>query len=69
VTSQQSAAPGNISPEAHGFFIPKRAKPPPSSTAGAERTPDWAKRGDVFVYFISKLRAPAAAEALIERVG
>lgn len=30
----------------------------------------WAKRGDVFIYFISgaKVRAPAAAQALIERV-
>ena len=30
----------------------------------------WANRGDVFIYFISgaKLRAPAAAQALIERV-
>ncbi len=35
------------------------------------RAKDWAKRGDAFVYFISgaKLRAPAAAEALIARVG
>lgn len=31
----------------------------------------WAKRGDVFVYFISgaKFRAPAAAQALIARLG
>jgi uncharacterized protein YecE (DUF72 family) len=37
----------------------------------AERARGWAKRGDAFVYFISgaKVRAPAAAEALIERVG
>ena len=36
----------------------------------AQRARAWAKRGDVFVYFISgaKLRAPAAAQALIERV-
>lgn len=36
----------------------------------AARAKDWAKRGDVFVYFISgaKVRAPAAAQALIERV-
>jgi uncharacterized protein YecE (DUF72 family) len=36
----------------------------------AKRARDWAKRGDVFAYFISgaKLRAPAAAQALIERV-
>jgi uncharacterized protein YecE (DUF72 family) len=37
----------------------------------SRRAKDWAKRGDVFVYFISgaKVRAPAAAQALIERVG
>ena len=36
----------------------------------AKRARAWAKRGDVFVYFISgaKLRAPAAEQALIERV-
>ena len=36
----------------------------------AERARAWAKRGEVFVYFISgaKVRAPAAAQALIERV-
>lgn len=36
----------------------------------AERAKKWAKRGDVFVYFISgaKVRAPAAAQALIARV-
>ncbi len=36
----------------------------------AKRTRDWAKRGDVFAYMISgaKVRAPAAAMALIERV-
>jgi uncharacterized protein YecE (DUF72 family) len=34
----------------------------------AKRAQGWAKRGDVFVYFISgaKVRAPAAAQALIE---
>ena len=34
------------------------------------RAEDWAKRGDVFVYIISgaKVRAPAAARALIARV-
>jgi uncharacterized protein YecE (DUF72 family) len=34
------------------------------------RAEDWAKRGDVFVYIISgaKVRAPAAAQALIDRV-
>ena len=37
----------------------------------AKRAKAWAKRGDVFVYFISgaKVRAPAAAMAMIERVG
>jgi uncharacterized protein YecE (DUF72 family) len=37
----------------------------------AERAKAWAKRGDVFVYFISgaKLRNPAAAQGLIEKVG
>jgi uncharacterized protein YecE (DUF72 family) len=37
----------------------------------AKRAKEWAKRGDAFVYFISgaKHRAPAAAMALIERVG
>jgi uncharacterized protein YecE (DUF72 family) len=36
----------------------------------AKRAKDWTKRGDAFVYFISgaKVRAPAAAEALIKRV-
>ena len=36
----------------------------------AARAKTWAKRGDVFVYFISgaKLRAPAAAEALIAKL-
>ncbi len=36
----------------------------------AERARGWASRGDAFVYFISgaKVRAPAAAQALIERV-
>jgi uncharacterized protein YecE (DUF72 family) len=37
----------------------------------ATRSRAWAQRGDAFVYFISgaKHRAPAAAQALIERVG
>jgi uncharacterized protein YecE (DUF72 family) len=45
------------------------------SAAGLDRWADrarkWAKTGDVFVYFISgaKLRAPAAAQALIQRLG
>ena len=36
----------------------------------AKRARDWAKRGDAFIYMISgaKVRAPAAAMALIERV-
>jgi len=36
----------------------------------AKKARDWAKRGDAFIYFISgaKERAPAAAQALIERV-
>jgi len=36
----------------------------------AKRAQAWAKRGDAFVYFISgaKVRAPAAAKALIERL-
>jgi uncharacterized protein YecE (DUF72 family) len=37
----------------------------------ASRTKAWARSGDVFAYFISgaKVRAPAAAEALIARLG
>jgi len=37
----------------------------------ARRARSWAERGDAFVYFISgaKVRAPAAARALIQRVG
>jgi uncharacterized protein YecE (DUF72 family) len=37
----------------------------------ARRSRAWAKRGDAFVYFISgaKRRAPAAAQALIARLG
>ncbi|HEX4191503.1 MAG TPA: DUF72 domain-containing protein, partial [Stellaceae bacterium] len=36
----------------------------------AKRAKDWAKRGDAFVYMISgaKVRAPAAAMALLERL-
>ena len=36
----------------------------------AEQTRDWAKRGDVFAYFIAgaKVRNPAAAQALIEKL-
>jgi uncharacterized protein YecE (DUF72 family) len=39
--------------------------------AWATQAETWAKRGDAFVYFISgaKLHNPAAAQALIERVG
>jgi uncharacterized protein YecE (DUF72 family) len=38
--------------------------------AVAARTRDWARRGEVFAYFISgaKVRNPAAAQALIERL-
>jgi uncharacterized protein YecE (DUF72 family) len=38
--------------------------------AWTKRAKEWAKRGDVFIYFIAgaKLRAPAAALALIERI-
>jgi uncharacterized protein YecE (DUF72 family) len=37
----------------------------------AARTRDWAKRGDVFAYFIAgaKVRNPAAAQALIQKLG
>ena len=37
----------------------------------AKRARTWAERGDAFIYFISgvKVRAPAAAQALIHRVG
>jgi len=37
----------------------------------AGRAEAWAERGDAYIYFIAgaKLRAPAAAEAMIERVG
>jgi uncharacterized protein YecE (DUF72 family) len=37
----------------------------------ADKAKAWAKHGDVFLYFISaaKVRNPAAAKALIERVG
>jgi uncharacterized protein YecE (DUF72 family) len=44
---------------------------PAELDAWAKRAKAWAKRGDTFVYFISgaKVRAPAAAQALIERVG
>ncbi|MFM8532487.1 MAG: DUF72 domain-containing protein [Acidimicrobiia bacterium] len=36
----------------------------------AKKAMAWAKRGDVFIYFISgaKVRNPAAAQALIERL-
>ena len=42
----------------------------PELDAWAKRAKAWAKRGDVFIYFISgaKVRAPAAALALIERL-
>ncbi|HEX2582155.1 MAG TPA: DUF72 domain-containing protein [Dongiaceae bacterium] len=37
----------------------------------ARRAKSWAKKGDVFVYFISgaKIRAPHAAQALMKRLG
>ncbi|MGE4062431.1 MAG: DUF72 domain-containing protein [Rhodospirillaceae bacterium] len=43
---------------------------PAELDAWAKRARGWAKRGDVFVYFISgaKERDPAAAQALIERL-
>jgi uncharacterized protein YecE (DUF72 family) len=43
----------------------------PELKATAERLRAWAKRGDVFAYMIAgaKVRNPAAAMALIERVG
>ena len=43
---------------------------PAELDAWAKRAKAWAKRGAAFVYFISgaKVRAPAAAQALIERV-
>ena len=39
--------------------------------AVAKRTRDWSKRGDVFCYFIAgaKVRNPAAAQALIGKLG
>jgi len=44
--------------------------PAPELEAWASRARDWARRGDVFLYFISgaKVHNPAAAKALIERV-
>ncbi len=40
-------------------------------TALAKQTNDWAKRGDVFAFFISgaKVRNPAAAQALVTALG
>lgn len=39
--------------------------------AVSKQTEDWAKRGEVFAYFIAgaKVRNPAAAQALIQKVG
>ncbi|MEY3293217.1 MAG: hypothetical protein RJB12_988, partial [Pseudomonadota bacterium] len=36
-----------------------------------DQTRSWAKRGDVFAYFIAgaKVRNPAAAQALIKKLG
>lgn len=44
---------------------------PADLTRWAKRAKTWAKRGDVFLYFISgaKVRNPAAAQALIARLG
>ena len=49
----------------------KTGYPPKALDDWAKRAKAWAKRGDAFVYFISgaKVRNPAAAQALIERVG
>ena len=46
----------------------KTGYPPADLVRWTKRAKDWAKRGDVFVYFISgaKVRAPAAAEAFID---
>ena len=43
----------------------------PALDRWAERAKGWQKRGDVFVFFISgaKVRAPAAAQALQQRLG
>jgi uncharacterized protein YecE (DUF72 family) len=43
---------------------------PKALDSWAKRARDWAKRGDAFIYMISgaKIRAPAAAQALIERL-
>jgi len=43
---------------------------PAELDAWARKAKSWAKKGDVFVYFISgaKVRNPAAAQALIERI-
>jgi uncharacterized protein YecE (DUF72 family) len=43
---------------------------PAELDAWSKRAKAWAKKGDAFVYFISgaKVRNPAAAQALIERV-
>jgi uncharacterized protein YecE (DUF72 family) len=42
----------------------------PELQAYAQRLRAWAKRGDVFAYFISgaKIRNPAAAQALIRKL-
>jgi uncharacterized protein YecE (DUF72 family) len=44
--------------------------PPRDLDKWAKQARAWAKRGEVFIYFISgaKVRAPAAAKALIERL-
>ncbi len=49
---------------------PKTGYKPADLDKWAKKAKAWAKRGDVFVYFISgaKVRNPAAAQALIERI-
>ncbi|RZJ03799.1 MAG: DUF72 domain-containing protein [Brevundimonas sp.] len=56
-------------------LMSSKAEEPTGMTSGeldriAKRTKDWAKRGDVFAYFIAgaKVRNPAAAQALIEKL-
>jgi uncharacterized protein YecE (DUF72 family) len=49
---------------------PKTGYKPADLDKWAKRAKAWSRRGDVFVYFISgaKVRNPAAAQALIERL-
>ena len=50
---------------------PKTGYKPAALDRWADQARTWSKRGDAFVYFISgaKERAPAAAEAMIARIG